>query len=91
MNVETLLPRIGGEVLANKARAAIDGRIVILARLNGAEWVWTDEGHELMVKHSHLLAEEQAAKPTKKGLRKTAAQPVELLHIDPADYAEDTE
>lgn len=90
MNVETLLSRLGGEILANKARAVVDGSIVILARLDGANWVWTDAGQQLMAKHSNMAVEEQATKPARKA-RKSSTQPVELLGIDPADFAEDAE
>ena len=38
MNVIDLLTRLNGEVLSNKARAVVDGKIVILARMNGADW-----------------------------------------------------
>ena len=41
MNVLDLLSRLGGEILSNKARAMVDGKIVILARLNGDEWEYT--------------------------------------------------
>jgi len=39
MNVIDLTTRLGGEFLANKARATVDGQIVILARLVEQDWV----------------------------------------------------
>jgi len=61
MDILELLSRLGGEVLANKARATIDGEIVILARLNGQEWEFTEKGQELANLHSNLVVDEAAA------------------------------
>ena len=63
MNVIDLLTRLNGEILSNKARAVVDGKIVILARLNGEDWTYTDEGQELANQHSNEAAEEAATKP----------------------------
>jgi hypothetical protein len=63
MNALELMSRLGGETLNNKIRAIIDGKIVILARMNGNDWVYTDEGQELANAHSNAAVEEAAAKP----------------------------
>jgi hypothetical protein len=73
MNIHDLLARLGGEILSNKARAVIDGKIVILARMNGNDWVYTDEGQALANAHSNAAAEETAAKPKR---AKKASEPV---------------
>lgn len=74
MNALELMERLGGEILNNKVRAIIDGTIVILARLEDQDWVFTDKGQELANLHSNLAAEEAAAgKPA----RKKAAPAVE--------------
>jgi hypothetical protein len=73
MNIIDLLARLGGEILSNKARAVINGKIVVLARLNGNDWVYTDEGQELANAHSNAAAEEAAAKP------KRAKKPAEAV------------
>jgi hypothetical protein len=73
MNVIDLLARLNGEILSNKARAVVDGKIVILARMEGADWVYTAEGQELANKHSNEAAEEAAAKPKR---TKKASEPV---------------
>lgn len=73
MNVLDLLDRLGGEILSNKARAVIDGKIVILARMNGNDWVYTDEGQTLANEHSNAVVEEAATKPKR---AKKAAEPV---------------
>jgi hypothetical protein len=73
MNIHDLLARLGGEILSNKARAVVDGKIVILARMNGADWVYTDEGQALANAHSNAAAEEAEAKPKR---AKKAPEPV---------------
>jgi hypothetical protein len=73
MNIHDLLARLGGEILSNKARAVVDGKIVILARMNGADWEYTDEGQALANAHSNAAAEETAAKPKR---AKKAPEPV---------------
>jgi hypothetical protein len=72
MNVHDLLDRLSGEILSNKARAMVGGKIVILARLTGDDWVYTDEGQELANAHSNAAADEAAAKPKR---AKKAAEP----------------
>ena len=72
MNVIDLMARLNGEFVSNKVRATIDGKIVILARMNGDEWVYTDEGQELANAHSNAAAEEAAAKP--KSAKKVAKE-----------------
>jgi protein required for attachment to host cells len=93
MNIHDLLDRLGGEILSNKARAVVDGKIVILARMNGDEWVYTDEGQALANEHSNAAAEEASAKPkrAKKAPEPTTeVQPtpeaptaVELANVEP--------
>ena len=73
MNVIYLLARLGGEILSNKARAVVDGKVVILARMSGDDWVYTDEGQALANAHSNAAAEETEAKPKR---AKKAPEPV---------------
>lgn len=75
MNALELMERLGGEILNNKARATIDGEIVILARLNDQDWEFTDKGQELANLHSNLAVDEAAA--ADKPARKKAAPAVE--------------
>ena len=78
MNVLDLLARLSGEILSNKARAVVDGKIVILARMSGNDWVYTDEGQELANAHSNAIVEEVAAEEaeTKPKRAKKAAEAV---------------
>jgi hypothetical protein len=90
MNILELLERLGGEILSNKARAVVDGKIVILARMDGAEWVYTPEGQDLANAHSNAVVDEAAAKTAAKPARakKAEATPeapaaVELADVEP--------
>lgn len=42
-----LMKELDGFILANKIRATVDGKVVILARLHGDKWVMTDDGAKL--------------------------------------------
>lgn len=61
MNALDLMARLEGEILNNKIRAHIGGEILILARLVGTEWEYTEKGQELANLHSNLVVEEAAA------------------------------
>jgi hypothetical protein len=69
-----LKDHLGGHFLANKLRATVDGKLVILARLEGEKWVFTDVGHR-------EAAKANAAKPAQpaktKATRKSAKAVVE--------------
>jgi hypothetical protein len=86
MNALDLMARLGGETLNNKIRAIIDGEIVILARMEGQDWVYTDRGQELANLHSNLAADEAAAPKT----RKKAAPAVEFAEptVEPEAVAD---
>jgi hypothetical protein len=60
------MARLGGEVLNNKVRAIINGEIVIIARLNGHTWEYTDRGQLLANEHSNLAAAEAATPKARK-------------------------
>ena len=77
MNVIDLLARLKGEILANKALAVIDGNIVVLARLNGEDWEYTEAGQELANTHSNqVVAEADAASTRTRKTKEVVAQPV---------------
>ena len=77
MTALELMERLGGEILNNKVRATIDGEIVILARLNDQDWVFTEKGQELANMHSNLAVDEAAAEAAAPKTRKKAATAVE--------------
>lgn len=71
MNALDLMARLGGEILNNKIRVYIEGEIVIIARLEGQDWVLTDRGILLANEHSNLAAAEAAPTPTKTRKKET--------------------
>ena len=83
MNVIDLLARLNGEILSNKARAMVDGKIVILARMNGADWEYTPEGQELANLHSNQAVAEAEVKVTR--TRKAKDVPAEPVAVESAD------
>lgn len=85
MNVIELMARLNGEVLSNKVRAVVDGKIVVLARMNGTEWEYTPEGQELANAHSNQVVAETANKTSK--TRKAKDAPAEPVAVESADVA----
>ena len=68
MNALNLMERLGGEILGHKIRAMIGGEIVVVARMEGTDWVLTEQGQTLANDHSNQVVTEQdskAAKPRK--------------------------
>ena len=83
MNALDLMARLGGEILAHKIRARIDGNIVILAKLEGQDWVLTDKGQELANAHSNMVVSEATKAASTFGLkaRKKAVAAVESVQL----------
>lgn len=74
MDVEKFIKERGGEVLANKARVVHNGKIIIVGRLQGSEWVPTEEGmrlsYELNVAESEAKVAERPARKAPPKTRK---------------------
>lgn len=85
MNALELMSRLNGEVLSNKVRAVVDGKVVVLARMNGAEWEYTPEGQELANAHSNQAVAEAEVKTTR--TRKPKDAPAEPVAVESADVA----
>ena len=84
MTALELMERLNGEIVMNRVRVVVDGKVVVVAILNCTEWEATEEGTALMNLHSNLAVEEAAvvvAKPTRK--KNTPA-----VESDPAPVAE---
>jgi hypothetical protein len=77
MTVFDLMERLGGEILMNRIRAMIDGKIVIVAVLNDQDWEYTEDGQALYNEHSNLVVDEAATTKT----RKIKTQLVESVQI----------
>lgn len=65
MTLDELLAHLGGEILANKATAIINGKYTVLAGVEGSEWVLTEAGREAEAMVSNQIAEAAAQKPRK--------------------------
>lgn len=74
MNTLELMEALGGEVLANKARATVDGKIVILGRMIDGAWEITEEGFKLAEKLNSAPKVEEA-KPVKRASKTKARKP----------------
>jgi hypothetical protein len=85
MNVIDLMARLNGEIVGHRIRAVIDGKIVILARLNGADWEYTPEGQELANKHSNEAAAEAEVEVKATRTRKAKDVPAEPVAVESAD------
>lgn len=92
MNVLELMERLGGEVLANKVQAKVDGKLVYIGYIDGPDYVFTPEGHEMAA----ALEATKAADPmvglvqgasefTVKTVRRTRAKLVESSEPDPVE------
>ena len=87
MNIHDLLARLGGEILSNKARAVVDGKIIILARMSGNDWVYTDEGQELANAHSNAIVEEVAAEEAVSKPKRAKKAPEPVVEAEPTPEA----
>lgn len=72
MTVFDLMERLGGEIVMNRVRAVIDGKIVVVATLNDQEWEYTEAGQALYNEHSNLVADDTVSKATKTRKKETA-------------------
>lgn len=92
MTVFELMERLGGEIVMNRVRVVIDGKIVVVAILNEQEWEYTEDGQALYNEHSNLVAEETSATPKARKKATTVVEstdtPADALAEEPAPAAE---
>lgn len=77
MNPRELIDHLGGEIVANKGRAVVDGKVEIVARFLGNELVFTERGIQIATQENKkadvkAVAKAVAKKPATK-TRKTKA------------------
>ena len=82
MTLFDLMERLGGEIVMNRVRATIEGKVVIVAALNDQDWEYTEAGQALYNEHSNLAASETEVVATK--TRKVKTQLVESVEITDA-------
>ena len=93
MTVFELMERLGGEIVMNRVRVMIDGKIVVVAILNEQEWEYTEDGQALYNEHSNLVVEEASAATPKARKKATTVvestdTPADALAEEPAPAAE---
>jgi len=71
MNVYDLVDKLGGEIVANKARAVVDGAVVIIGELKEKGLELTEEGVQLAEKHAPKATPVTAKAAPKKRARNT--------------------
>jgi hypothetical protein len=71
MNVYDLVDKLGGEIVANRARAVVDGAVVVIGELKEKGLELTEEGVKLAEKHAAKAAPAKTA-PAKAAPKKRA-------------------
>ena len=86
--------RLGGQVLANKVQAVIDGKLVYIGYIDGPDYVFTPEGHEIaaaigaspsVVVEASMAAEPAGPVESVKTVRRTRNKLVESTEPDPVE------
>jgi hypothetical protein len=82
MTVQELMDRVGGQVLANKARATVGGQSVVIGVFEGTELVFTEAGKALADRESNIT-DVEVKETAVKTPRKAKAAAVESTPAEP--------
>ena len=86
MKIQELMDRVGGQILANKARATVGGQSVVIGVFQGTELVFTEAGQALADRESNITdveVKETAVKtPRKAKPAVVESAPVDAAEID---------
>jgi hypothetical protein len=86
MTIQELMDRVGGQILANKARATVGGQSVVIGVFEGTELVFTEAGKALADREDNTVdvqpKEPVAAKPRKAKPAVVESAPVDTAEID---------
>jgi hypothetical protein len=82
MTIQELMARVGGQVLANKARATVGGQSVVIGVFEGTELVFTEAGKALADRESNIT-DVEVKEPAVKTPRKAKAAAVESTPAEP--------
>jgi len=55
MTIQELMDRVGGQILANKARATVGGQSVVIGVFEGTELVFTEAGKALADREDNVI------------------------------------
>ena len=92
MNIQELMARVGGQILANKARANVGGQSVVIGVFEDGELVFTEAGKALADREDNVIdvqdkqeAAKVAAAPKAAKTKATtkAAPAVESAPVEP--------
>lgn len=85
MNIQDLMARVGGQILANKARATVDGQSVVIGVFEGTELVFTPAGKAMADREDNIIAgaKQDAPKAAGKKANAKAAPAVESAPVEP--------
>jgi hypothetical protein len=82
MTVQELLDRVGGQILANKARAVVGGQSVVIGVFEGTELVFTEAGKALADRESNIT-DVEPKEHAPKTPRKSKPAAVESTVVEP--------
>jgi hypothetical protein len=82
MTIQELMARVGGQVLANKARATVGGQSVVIGVFEGTELVFTEAGKALADRESNIT-DVQPKETAVKTPRKAKPAAVESTPVEP--------
>ncbi len=80
MNIHELMARVGGQILANKARATVGGQSIVIGVFEGTELVFTEAGKALADREDNTV---DVAPKTRKA--KPAAEPAPAVESAPVE------
>jgi hypothetical protein len=84
MTIQELMDRVGGQILANKARATVGGQSVVIGVFEGGELVFTEAGKALADREDNVL-DVEPKEPAAKTPRKAKPAAVESAPVDAAE------
>ncbi len=82
MTIQELMDRVGGQILANKARATVGGQSVVIGVFEGGELVFTEAGKALADREDNTV-DVEPKEPTVKTPRKAKPAAVESTPAEP--------
>lgn len=86
MNIQDLMARVGGQILANKARATVGGQSIVIGVFEGTELVFTDAGKALADREDNTIdvaPKQESPKAAGKKASAKAAPAVESASVEP--------
>ena len=86
MNIQELMDRVGGQILANKARATVGGQSIVIGVFKDNELVFTEAGKALADREDNTIdvaPKQEAPKARKTKAAAETAPAVESAPVEP--------